>query len=231
MESKLACVAGVTGPSLKQRIEVIMSNRAIERLSATKKLLLVTASAAVIVAPICIGLAAPPAAVAQEAAPAKLVQPNFKDADILMVAEAVSKATGQNFIIDPRVTAQVTLLSARPMSPLAFYTAFLSILEVYGYKAEPNGDVIKIVPAPDAQQHPPGDVNPTSDEFITEVVEIKNVQATQLLPILRPMVPEYGHLAAYPASNSLIISDRASNVNRIISVIRGIDQVGTTLGP
>ena len=61
------------------------------------------------------------------------ITPNFKNADITQIAEAVSAATGKDFIIDPRVRAQVTMLSSTPMTPAAFYEAFLSILEVYGF--------------------------------------------------------------------------------------------------
>ncbi len=77
---------------------------------------------------------------------------NWKDADIRKVVEAVSEVTGKNFIIDPRVTGKVTLLSATPMSPDAFYEAFLSILQVHGYVAIPSGDLIKILPDATARQ-------------------------------------------------------------------------------
>src|ERR1700738_4766551 len=163
-------------------------------------------------------------------APGQNITPNFKDADLTQVAEAVSVATGKNFIIDPRVRGQVTMLSSTPMSPAAFYEAFLAILQVHGFLAVPAGDIIKVLPDADARQIPsvdlPGRVSATSDEIVTQVIDVKNVNAAQLLPILRPMIPQYGHLAAYPASNILIISDRASNVNRIIRIIRRVDQVG-----
>jgi len=158
------------------------------------------------------------------------ITPNFKDADITQIAEAVSAATGKNFIIDPRVRAQVTMLSSTPMSPDAFYQAFLSILQVHGFVALPAGRVIKIVPDANARQYPSNDlpdhVSSTSDEIVTQVIAVKNVNAAQLVPILRPLIPQYGHLAAYPASNILIISDRANNVNRIVRIIQRIDQVG-----
>ena len=161
---------------------------------------------------------------------AQRITPNFKDADITQIAEAVSAATGKNFIIDPRVRAQVTMLSSTPMSPAAFYEAFLSILQVYGFIAVPSGDVVKILPDANARQMPGNDlpdrVSSTSDEIVTQVVDVRNVNAAQLVPILRPMVPQYAHLAAYPAGNILIISDRASNVNRMIRIIRRIDQIG-----
>jgi general secretion pathway protein D len=158
------------------------------------------------------------------------ITPNFKDADITQIAEAVSAATGKNVIIDPRVRAQVTMLSATPMSPEAFYQTFLSILAVYNFIAIPDGNVVKILPDANARQSPsidlPDSVSPTSDEIVTQVIDVKNVNAAQLVPILRPMIPQYGHLAAYPAGNILIISDRANNVNRMMRIIRRIDQVG-----
>jgi general secretion pathway protein D len=175
-----------------------------------------------------------PLASAQQGQPSPAVPgritPNFKDADITQVAEAVAAATGKNFIIDPRVRAQVTMLSSTPMSPAAFYEAFLSILQVYGFIAVPAGNVVKILPDANARQLPsvdlPDHVSASSDEIVTQVLDVKNVSAAQLVPILRPMVPQYGHLAAYPAGNILIITDHASNVNRMMRIIRRIDQVG-----
>ncbi len=158
------------------------------------------------------------------------ITPNYKDADLSQIIEAVSAVTGKNFIVDPRVKAQVTMLSSTPMTPNAFYEAFLSILQVHGFVAVPSGDTIKIIPDANARQVPandlPGRVSATSDEIVTQVVAVKNVSAAQLVPILRPLIPQYGHLAAYPASNMLIISDRASNVNRIVRIIQRIDQQG-----
>src|SRR6267142_747581 len=168
--------------------------------------------------------------IAQVAQEAQRITPNFKDADITQIAEAVSAATGKTFIVDPRVRAQVTMLSTTPMSPAAFYETFLSILQVYGFIAVPAGNVVKILPDANARQIPsidlPDHVSATSDEIVTQVIDVKNVSAAQLVPILRPLIPQYGQLAAYPASNILIISDRANNVNRIIRIIRRIDQVG-----
>jgi general secretion pathway protein D len=162
---------------------------------------------------------------------AQHITPNFKDADITQIAEAVAASTGKNFIIDPRVRAQVTMLSSTPMSPAAFYEAFLSILQVYGFIAVPaGGNVVKILPDANARQIPaidlPDKVSSTSDEIVTQVLDVRNVSAPALVPILRPMIPQYGHLVAYPASNILIITDRASNVNRMMRIIRRIDQVG-----
>jgi general secretion pathway protein D len=158
------------------------------------------------------------------------ITPNFKDSDITSIAEAVSNVTGKNFLMDPRVHAQVTMFSSTPMTPDAFYETFLSILQVHGFVAVPAGNVIKIIPDANARQMPgddlPDHVSATSDEIVTQVIAVKSVSAAQLVPILRPLIPQYGHLAAYPASNILIISDRAANVNRIVRIIRRIDQEG-----
>jgi general secretion pathway protein D len=158
---------------------------------------------------------------------APTITPNYKDADLRQIIEAVSEITGRNFIVDPRVKAQVTMLSAEPMSPDAFYEAFLSILEVHGYVAVPAGDLIKIVPDANARQVPGVDLPAGrlggSDEIVTQVVSVRNVGAAQLVPILRPLIPQYGHLAAHQASNMLIISDRAANVQRLLKIIQRID--------
>ena len=152
---------------------------------------------------------------------------NWKDADIRQVVEAVSAVTGKNFILDPRVTGRVTLLSPTPLGPDALYEAFLSILQVHGYVAVDSGDLIKIIPDATARQFPSrmgteGAAGP--DDMATSVVQLRNVGATQLVPILRPLIPQYGHLVAHAGSNMLIISDRAANVSRMVSIIRRIDQ-------
>jgi general secretion pathway protein D len=156
------------------------------------------------------------------------ITPNYKDAELGQVIQAVSDVTGKNFIIDPRVNAKVTMLSATPMSPAAFYEAFLSVLQVYGYVAVPSGRVIKIIPNTDARQLPsidlPNSVSPNSDEIVTQIITMKNVSAAQLVPMLRPLVPQQGHLAAYPNGNMLIISDHASNVSRIMKIIERMDE-------
>ena len=154
---------------------------------------------------------------------------NWKDADIRQVVEAVSAVTGRNFILDPRVTGRVTLLSPTPLGPDALYEAFLSILQVHGYVAVESGDLVKIIPDATARQFPSqfgtaGAAGP--DDMTTQVVQLDNVGATQLVALLRPLVPQYGHLVAHSASNMLIISDRAANVNRMMSIIRRIDQAG-----
>ena len=160
---------------------------------------------------------------------AETVTLNLKDADISALISTVAEVTDRNFIIDPRVKGKVTVISTRPMDSDEVYQVFLSILKVHGFAAVPSGEVIKIVPDVNAKQDgipTIGDESPVrGDEMVTRVVQVDNVAAAQLVPILRPLVPQQGHLAAYPATNVLIISDRAGNVDRLVSIVRRIDQV------
>jgi len=179
--------------------------------------------ASLIVALSLLGLLSAPLAWSQQAT----ITPNYKEADIRQIVEAVGEVTGRNFIIDPRVNAKVTMLSSTPMSAEAFYEAFLSILQVHGYVAVTSGELIKIVPDATARQYagPIGAGGSAGgDDIVTQVVLVQNVGAAQLVPILRPLIPQYGHLAAHPGSNMLIISDRAANVTRMMTIIRRIDQ-------
>lgn len=156
------------------------------------------------------------------------ITPNYKEADIRQIIEAVGAVTGRSFVIDPRVKADVTMLSNTPMTPDAFYETFLSILEVYGFVAIESGGLTKILPNANARQMAGARSlsGAARDDIVTRVIEVTNVGAAQLVPILRPLIPQYGHLAAHAPSNMLIISDRAANVQRMLSIIRRIDQAG-----
>ncbi len=160
------------------------------------------------------------------------ITPNFKDADIQQLIEAVSAATGKNFIIDPRVRAQVTWLSgaSTALTPEQFYQGFLSVLQVHGFIAVPAGNIIKVLPDANMRSIPgndlPSSVSGSSDDVVTQVIAVGNVNAAQLVPVLRPLMPQNAQLAAVTGANMLIISDRASNVNRMMRIVARIDQSG-----
>lgn len=166
----------------------------------------------------------------QQPAQQPTITPAFRDAELTEIIDAVATITGKTFIVDPRVRAQVTIRSSTPMTPDAFYETFLSILQVHGFIAVPAGDNIKILPDANARQVPgndlPSRVNPDSDEVVTQVISVRNINAAQLVPVLRPLIPQNGHLVAYPASNMLIISDRANNISRIMRIVQRLDQAG-----
>ncbi len=156
--------------------------------------------------------------------PGPQIMPNYREADLRQVIEAVGEVTGRNFLVDPRVTGQVTFLSYSPMSPEAFYEAFLATLQIHGFIAVESDNVTRIVPDATARIHPGLTAETAGDRVVTQVVQLTNVGAAQLVPILRPLIPQFGHLAAHPGSNTLIIVDRGSNVDRMLSIIGRMDQ-------
>jgi len=174
-------------------------------------------------------LAATGSVLAQGAGDGDAFTLNLKDADITTLIATVSEVTGRNFVVDPRVKGDVTVLSNEPMTPSQLYETFLSVLEVHGFAAVPSGEVTKIIPQINAKQD--GGFgrrsgSSTREDIVTRVISVDNVPADQLVPILRPLVPQYGHLAAYSASNTLIVSDREANAQRIAEIVAKIDRNG-----
>lgn len=153
-------------------------------------------------------------------------QLNVREADIRALIAQISDITGTSFVVDPRVKGKVTVISNADMSAEEIYEVFQSVLHVHGYAAVPAGEVVKIVPNNQAKQDSL-DVDHTGkkrgEELITRVVEVKNSPAVELVPILRPMVPQYGHLAGVASANALIITDHAENIRRILEIIERID--------
>ncbi|HEV2700709.1 MAG TPA: type II secretion system secretin GspD [Steroidobacteraceae bacterium] len=157
---------------------------------------------------------------------------NFDNADLGQIVQAVQMATGKSLILDPRVRAQVTMRSSTPVTPQAFWEIFLSILQVHHVIAVPGADgTYKIVPDSEQRFYPGSldlqdNLNPTSDEIVTQVIPVKNVSAVQLVTVLRSLVPTTGQINAYSPANMIIISDHAANVTRIMKIVARIDQVG-----
>ena len=155
------------------------------------------------------------------------VRLNYRNTDLQEVVEAVAEATGRNFVIDPLVGAdrKVNLFGSRPLSPEAYYQAFLSMLSAHGIVAVPSGPVIRL--SPDRTMRILAGAGPDSsanDVLQTLVLPVTNVDAQGLVPIVRPMMSPGAHVAAHPPTNVLILSDRGSNVNKVARVIGRIDQ-------
>jgi general secretion pathway protein D len=152
---------------------------------------------------------------------------NFSDADLVAVINSVSQITGKNFIIDPRVKGKVTVVSAKPLNMDEVYNVFLSILQVHGFATVPTKNAIKIIPDATAKQNATPLTNSSrspDDQLITRVLTIEHINSAQLVPILRPLVAQQGHLAAYAATNVLIISDRAANIRRMERIVSEMDK-------
>jgi general secretion pathway protein D len=155
---------------------------------------------------------------------------NLKDTDIQELIKFVAEVTDTTIIVDPQVKGKVKVVSSKPIKTTELYSLFLSILEVHGYTAIRSGDVIRIVENKDARSKPvpvtdPDDAaNATSDEYVTQVIRLENISAAKLIPVLRPLVPQQAHMAAYTPSNAIVISDIASNISRINALISQMDQ-------
>lgn len=153
---------------------------------------------------------------------------NFKDVDIRALIETVADATGKNFIVDPRITGNITVVTSTPMKAAQVYDVFLSILKVHGYAAVPNGNVVKIVPNVNVKQD--GEENElraagkNGDEQLTRVLQVHHIDAAQAVQTLMPLMPQYAFMGAVPDGNAIILSDTAANVDRLVAVIKQIDK-------
>ena len=152
---------------------------------------------------------------------------NLKNADIRAVIQTISVLTGKNFIIDPSVHGNITLVSQKPMTPNELYHVFLSMLQLLNYSAIPSGNVIKIVPSTEGdaltQQIATGKHPGAGDEIVVRVVPVDHVSATELVPVLRPLISKSDSVTAYMPSNSLILAGSAANMNRLVDVIHQMD--------
>ena len=151
---------------------------------------------------------------------------NLKNADIREFTTQVSAITGKSFIIDPRIKGNVTVISSTKMDAETIYELFLSVLRVHGFAAVPAGNVVKIVQQVLAKQsgNPADFVEvPKGEELITAVIAVNNTPSIELVKILRPLIPQYGHIAGLADPNALIISDHAGNIARLKDIVKKID--------
>jgi general secretion pathway protein D len=155
---------------------------------------------------------------------------NFNNTDIRELIKFVADATGKTIIVDPKVKGKVEVVSQRPLSTAELYDLFLSILKVHGYAAVDANGVLKIIDEKGARTQA-SDVTQTSDvtqksrsaAYVTHVIQLENIAAAKLIPVLRPLVPQQAHLAAYAPSNAIIITDSGDNIERIRQIIEQID--------
>ena len=153
---------------------------------------------------------------------------NLKETDIQELIKFVSEATGTTIVVDPAVKGKVKVVSSKPVSRSELYELFLSILEVHGYTAVRSGGVVRVIQSKDARSAPvdvrDGKGLVSSDEYVTQVIRLENISAAKLIPVLRPLVPQQAHMAAYAPSNAIIISDVSANIDRIRDIIERMDR-------
>ena len=181
---------------------------------------------------ITLDVSAQTVASAQPANDSADVRINMNNAEIRSVIQWVAEKTNKNFIIDPRVKGRISVLSNQPMSMDQAYQVFLTALDVYGFAAVESGNNVKIIP--NAQARSSGlpivetfnDPDADNSELVLHVIKVNNISANEVVTILRPLVPQTGHLGAFPTSNSVIIADRANNINRLSKLVSYIDSTG-----
>lgn len=157
---------------------------------------------------------------------------NLRDTGIESLIDLVSEETGTNFVVDPRVRGNITVISGRSVPRDELLDLFHEILKIHGFAAIPGDAATRIVPDAQAKQETPLILGPEEEtdsairggSMVTHVVELDHVSAAQLVPILRPLIPQGGHLAAATESNMLLISDTRNNVHRIRELVRRMDQ-------
>lgn len=156
---------------------------------------------------------------------------NLKDTDIQELIKFVAEVTDTTIVVDPGVKGQVRVVSNKPIARAELYDLFLSILDVHGFTAVRSGNVVRVIQSKDARSASlPVDrenASRVSDEYVTQVIRLENISASKLIPVLRPLVPQQAHMAAYAPSNAIIMSDTAANIRRITEIIQRMDTSAT----
>ncbi|MCZ3155230.1 type II secretion system secretin GspD [Acinetobacter baumannii] len=173
--------------------------------------------------------AAPLIATVSSSAYAQTWKINLRDADLTAFINEVADITGKNFAVDPRVRGNVTVISNKPLNKDEVYDLFLGVLNVNGVVAIPSGNTIKLVPDSNVKNSgiPYDSRNRVrGDQIVTRVIWLENTNPNDLIPALRPLMPQFAHMAAIAGTNALIVSDRAANIYQLENIIRNLDGTG-----
>lgn len=195
---------------------------------------------------LALALAVPPAplraqaggsrAATQATAPAtdESVYLNFVNVEIEQAVRAIGQFTGRQFVIDPRVKGTLTLVTERPVSRQQAYEQLLSALRLQGFTIVegPPGGVSRVLPEPDAKLQgsrviAPEQSPPRGDQIVTQVFELQYESATNMVPVLRPLIAPNNTIAPFASNNSLVITDYADNLRRLRDIIASLDRPGS----
>lgn len=162
-----------------------------------------------------------------EPAPPQKITLDLQDVDIRVLINTVAEVSGKNFIVDPRVKGKVSVVSGASLEPKELYNMFLAILEVHNFAAVESENVIKILPSNVVKQRPTPTLfapsEQSNDEQITQIIQLKHAVVQDLVPIIRPLIPPTSHFAPHVPSNSVVLTDTAANIQRVLKIIRRID--------
>ena len=151
---------------------------------------------------------------------------NVKNADLEEFVAQVAEITGHTIVVAPQLKGKVTVVSSANLDADGVHTLFLAVLRTHGYTAVKSGDTIRVEQQAKGKQNPgaSGSISTIPpDELLTRVISAQNVESTELMKILRPLIPQYGHIAAVTTPNVVIITDHADNIKRLMRIIQQID--------
>jgi general secretion pathway protein D len=160
--------------------------------------------------------------------PEGLVNLDFQDVEIATVIDTIARLTNRNFVYDDRVRGRVTIISPTPIPVEQAYTVFESVLQVKGFTTvDAPGGVVKVIPIRDAKETSvdtrSGLTAPDTDRFVTRLIPLRFIDAEAIANTLKPLVSKEAALVAYSATNTVILTDSAANINRILQILESID--------
>ena len=160
-----------------------------------------------------------------------LITMNFQNVDLPVLAKFISEITGKNFVLDENVRGRVSIISPTRVTPEQAYSIFQSVLQVKGFTTVQAGSIIKIIPSRDVRQsaeltqsQQPGITQ--GDQYVTRMIKLRNTDATSIMSVIQPMISHDGLVAAFPQDNTLIITDDAYNVQRLLRIVGSLDVQG-----
>src|SRR5690242_12647075 len=160
-----------------------------------------------------------------------LITMNFQDVELPVLAKFISEITGKNFILDESVRGKVSVISPTKVTPDQAYQIFQSVLQIKGFTTTQAGSVIKIIPSRDVrnsaqltQSQVPAEVH--GDQYVTRMVKLRNIDASSVMSVIQPMISHDGLVAAFPQDNTLIVTDDAYNVQRLLRIVGSLDVSG-----
>ncbi len=161
----------------------------------------------------------------------QFVSIDFNNVDINVFIKFMSELTGTNFIVDQRVKGKVTIISPSKISLIEAYKVFESVLEVHGYTTVQSGEVVKIIPSPDARSKSietklRQEASDPEDRIVTQLIPLRYANPVEIKRLFTPLVSKSSVILAYPPTNILIVTDVYSNIKRLLKILKEIDITG-----
>ena len=161
----------------------------------------------------------------------QFVSIDFNNVDINVFIKFMSELSGTNFVVDQRVRGKVTIISPSKISMAEAYKVFESVLEVHGYTTVKSGEVVKIIPSPDARSKNIEtklleEASAPEDKVVTQLIPLTYADPVEIKRLFTPLVSKSSVILAYPPTNILIVTDVYSNIKRLLKILKEIDITG-----